>query len=146
MHEIKRWTISPRNGVGRLPYWRYHDFDYRTSSPRLHGTVDAVARLTSRYAYTWRGIRREKDRWFGIAGGELIVLDRVTGEVLGVRRGFAIAHQYPRHLDWEFANFCPDMLRVDRKTRLLDKTDYPFSFVFQVLEPIDHDTSKFRIN
>jgi hypothetical protein len=38
------------------------------------------------------------------------------------------------------------MLRVDRKIRLLDKTDYPFSFVFQVLDPIDYDTSKIRIH
>lgn len=42
----------------------------------------------SRYGYTWRGISREKDREFGIAGGELIVLDLKTREVLAVRRGY----------------------------------------------------------
>ncbi len=38
---------------------------------------------------TWRGIRRPHDREMGIAGGELIVLDLETNEVLGVRRGYA---------------------------------------------------------
>ena len=44
--------------------------------------------LTSRYGFTWRGIQRPHDRELGIAGGELIVFDLQTNEVLGVRRGF----------------------------------------------------------
>ncbi len=47
-----------------------------------------VAALKSRYGYTWRGIARPHDRELGIAGGELIVLDLQTKEVLAVRRGF----------------------------------------------------------
>jgi hypothetical protein len=46
--------------------------------------------LTSRYAFTWRGIKRPNDRELGIGGGELIVLDLKTGDVMGVRRGYAI--------------------------------------------------------
>lgn len=42
----------------------------------------------SRYGYTWRGIERQHDRESGIAGGELIVLDLNTAEVVAVRRGF----------------------------------------------------------
>lgn len=42
----------------------------------------------SRYGYTWRGIERKHDRESGIAGGELIVLDLNTTEVVAVRRGF----------------------------------------------------------
>ena len=37
----------------------------------------------SRYGYTWRGIVRPHDREMGIAGGEIIVLDLETNEVLG---------------------------------------------------------------
>jgi hypothetical protein len=48
------------------------------------------AKLTSRYGFTWRGIKRPHDREMGIGGGELIVLDLKTGEVMGVRRGYAI--------------------------------------------------------
>ena len=44
--------------------------------------------LKSRYGFTWKGIARPHDRELGIAGGELIVLDLKTNEVLAVRRGF----------------------------------------------------------
>lgn len=44
--------------------------------------------IRSRYGYTWRGISRPHDREFGITGGELIVLDLQTQEVMAVRRGF----------------------------------------------------------
>jgi hypothetical protein len=47
-----------------------------------------VPALKSRYGFTWRGIRRPHDREFGITGGEVIVLDLQTQEVLAIRRGF----------------------------------------------------------
>lgn len=49
---------------------------------------NTVAAIKSRYGYTWRGIARAHDRELGIAGGELIILDLQTQEVLAVRRGF----------------------------------------------------------
>jgi hypothetical protein len=49
---------------------------------------EGVSSLNSRYGYTWRGIPRPHDQELGIVGGELIVLDTQTKEVLGVRRGF----------------------------------------------------------
>lgn len=48
----------------------------------------SVPAIKSRYGYTWRGISRPHDRELGISGGELIVLDLQTQEVLAVRRGF----------------------------------------------------------
>ncbi|MBX3235496.1 MAG: hypothetical protein KF814_05040 [Nitrospiraceae bacterium] len=42
----------------------------------------------SRYGYTWRGVRRPHDRELGIVGGELIILDLETNEVIAVRRGY----------------------------------------------------------
>ena len=47
--------------------------------------VDAPS---SRYAFTWRGVRRSHDRELGIAGSELILLDLQTNDVMAVRRGF----------------------------------------------------------
>ncbi len=44
----------------------------------------------ARYGFTWRGIKRPHDRELGIGGGELIVLDLQTNEVMAVRRGYAI--------------------------------------------------------
>lgn len=49
---------------------------------------ERVKELKSRYGFTWRGITRSHDRDLGIAGGELIILDLQTNEVLAVRRGY----------------------------------------------------------
>ena len=57
--------------------------------------VIGIPALTARYGYTWRGLRRERDREFGIAGGELLIYDLETREVLAVRRQFLIAFQKP---------------------------------------------------
>ena len=50
---------------------------------------ERVKELKSRYGFTWRGIARPHDRDLGIVGGELILLDIQTNEVLAVRRGYA---------------------------------------------------------
>lgn len=55
--------------------------------PYIVATAD-VSTLQSRYGYTWRGITRPHDRELGIAGGELIILDLQSNEVLAVRRSF----------------------------------------------------------
>jgi hypothetical protein len=47
-----------------------------------------VPAIKSHYGFTWRGVQRPHDRELGIAGGELIVLDLKTQEVVAVRRGF----------------------------------------------------------
>ena len=44
----------------------------------------------ARYGFTWRGVKRPHDREMGIAGGELIVLDLQSMEVMGVRRGYNV--------------------------------------------------------
>lgn len=48
----------------------------------------SVSAIKSRYGFTWRSVPRPHDRELGIAGGELIVLDLKTQEVVAVRRGF----------------------------------------------------------
>lgn len=50
---------------------------------------EKVNELKSRFGFTWRGIKRPHDRELGIVGGEVIVLDLQTNEVLAVRRGYA---------------------------------------------------------
>jgi hypothetical protein len=56
----------------------------------------------ARYGFTWRGIKRPHDREMGIAGGELIVLDLETNEVLAVRRGYALYRG-----QWQLTPVCP---------------------------------------
>jgi len=53
-------------------------------------TVEREASPTSRYAVTWRGIHRAKDREYLITGHEWIVLDRSNSAVLAVFRDFGI--------------------------------------------------------
>jgi hypothetical protein len=66
-------------------YRRYHGRDYRNERPMIE---DHVASLQSRYGFTWRGVYHEYDSLFGIYGGETLVVDLQSNEVLARRRGF----------------------------------------------------------
>lgn len=59
----------------------------------------------SQYGYVWRGLRREMDREMGIAGGELLVLDLSTNEVIGLLRYFRRVEFIDRRLGvfWTYA-------------------------------------------
>jgi hypothetical protein len=142
-HTVKHWQIIRGTGLKKTSFWRYHNFGF----PKSSGNVNLIQQLKSRYAYTWRGIRRKADRKHGIAGGELIVLDRITGEILGVRRSFAITHQSSARLSWEFAYYCPKNMvwRNGTKVPEINKIRYPHDFISQVLSPIDFglDPSRF---
>ncbi|MBK6436634.1 MAG: hypothetical protein IPF83_12825 [Rhodanobacteraceae bacterium] len=62
----------------------------------------------AQYGITWRGIRRERDREFAIAGGELIVIEIATSRVLAVNREFVLSgrdHQRSR-IWWTNAKSC----------------------------------------
>jgi hypothetical protein len=143
----------------RHPFWRFSCINIQGQRECINKVIEPVTQIKSRYAYTWRGIRRNKDRSYGIAGGELIVLDRLSGEVLGVRRSFTIARPkkgFPFRLNWEFAAFCPKNMYFKSSTGYADRPDtldfqhskisYPFPFVYQVLRPVDFDHPElFRI-
>ena len=78
---------------------RYYGYD-RPIKDSLKREFDTKRK--ARYGLTWRGIKRPHDREMGIAGGELIVLDLETNEVLAVRRGYALyAGQ------WQLTPACP---------------------------------------
>ena len=67
-------------------YTRYFGYDGRSfkTLQNIHDT-----HRKSRYGYTWRGIVRPHDRQNGIGGGEVIVVDLETNEILAVQRGYA---------------------------------------------------------
>ena len=68
-----------------------------------------VAATQSRYGYTWRGISRQHDRESGIVGGEVILLDLQTNEVIAVRRGY-IRSGWMKNLTgiwWLTGQVCP---------------------------------------
>lgn len=84
---------TPTSGVIRVP------------NLMSHRTVDHIS---ARYGYIWRGLRRPRDREFGIGGGEFMVIDLVTNEVLGLRRSFNSTYM-PRRPDltkWSAAREC----------------------------------------
>lgn len=96
--------------------------------------VIGVPRLSARYGYTWRGLRRERDREFGIAGGEVLIYDIQTKEVLAVRRQFLIASKNPRGTGkamWEVAARCRE---PDAHHDSGEFTQFAFD-VLQTIEP-----------
>jgi hypothetical protein len=62
--------------------------------------------LRARYGFTWRGISRSMDRQLGIAGGEMLVVDLKTGEVLAMRRGFLLGGS-DKGVHWDRMVACP---------------------------------------
>jgi hypothetical protein len=112
---------------------------YRRYSGYVQGkssmVEEPVIQLKSRYGYTWRGILRPHDREFGVAGGELIILDTQTKEVLGVRRGFIRSGGVKNNLTgiwWLSGQVCP-MLRHDKRSQ--KDGDFTYWFVSKILRP-----------
>lgn len=100
--------------------------------------VIGVSKPTARYGYTWRGIRRQRDREFGIAGGELLIYDLQTKEVLAVRRQFLIAGRNPRgpgKAMWEVAARCRQLPAYH------DSGEFT-QFAFDVIQTIEPSTTR----
>jgi hypothetical protein len=119
-------------------YARYSGYDARKMKTMVKEY--AVSR-ESRYGYTWRGITRPHDRDLGIAGGELIVLDLETNEVLGVRRGFIRTGAIRNNLTgvwWLTGQACPAYgLRNGRNKDF----DFSYWFIGKVLKPTNYERS-----
>ena len=82
-----------------------------------------------RYGYIWRDITRRNDRELGIVGGEFIILDLETNEVLAVRRGYIRGDIEPPRLGMVWKTPCP-----------LSDTDG--LFIFKVLKPATRKSSR----
>jgi hypothetical protein len=123
---------------------RYYDPSYAVMAPpgaaveRYYGYSGQVrsmkkefdSRPQARHGIAWRGIVRPQDREMGIAGGELIVLDLETKQVLGVRRNY----KQSRGLNWLGARSCRQLaVRNDKAEPIRESTN--FEFVSKVLVP-----------
>lgn len=85
----------------------------RAEDERMHKEYDADVK--SKYGFLWRGIKRPSDRELSIAGGELIVVNLSTNEVLGIRRGFTrsgFVQNSRSGIQWETAEVCPRLRRA----------------------------------
>ena len=65
--------------------------------------------LSSDFLYTWRGIRRNRDREFGVGGGEYIVVDKSNDSVLSLKRTFNSTYvpNQKSYTNWYGARECP---------------------------------------
>lgn len=112
---------------------RFFDNDGRTfkSLKKEYG-----ANLKAQYGYTWREIKRPRDREHTIVGGELILLDLRTNEILGIRRGFIRSgnvRNVRSGIQWEIGEVCPVL--TDRPGWAKD-ADFSYWFIAKVLRPI----------
>jgi hypothetical protein len=115
----KRDILLRRGGEGRYlqytqdPTPRYDEHWLATTgkekplSKRL--IEERSAQVNSRHGVYWRNISRPRDREMGISGGEILVLDLRTNEILGLQRGFVLAAE-PRDkstIQWRTRAVCP---------------------------------------
>jgi len=153
------WRYDPlRQGWGYVNpphatyvYVEYPDPERSDSFLKLSGFVDRqrdfmverVPSPTSKYAVTWRGVHRLRDREYLISGYEWIVLDRDSGEVLAVFRDFGITGFTSNEKDgiyWLNAGRCAFRRTVFGRTsgvdapvwipRVLKPSTYPGSLRF----------------
>ena len=101
---------------------------------------ESIVSLKSRYGFTWRGVTRPHDRELGIAGGELIILDLETKEVLGVRRGYIRSGNIKNltGIWWLTGQTCP--VYGYRNGRNKD-FDFSYWFIGKVLKPKNYEES-----
>lgn len=141
-------TDAPEKLFVNPPWWLYKFFEIRKAESasglksgmqylRYFGYVqgkspmsaEEVSTLKSRYGYTWRGIKRPHDRELGIVGGELIVMDLESNEVLAVRRGFIRSGDVRNNLTgvwWLGGHVCPNYKHANA---------YTYEFLSKVLKP-----------
>jgi hypothetical protein len=126
-----------------MPIWKYWGFvSWRWSTSTLDRKVCGSPMRAknetapvSQYGYVWRGVSRTHDRELGIAGGELIILDLVTKDVLAVRRNFAKTGEVQNNLTgiwWLTAGSCPGVATLV-KNKLSKETN--LAFITKALQP-----------
>ncbi|BFU95944.1 MAG: hypothetical protein NTNFB02_26660 [Nitrospira sp.] len=152
-------TDAPQRLFINPPWWRYQFFEIRKADSTLErdsGThylryfgyvqdkspmsVEESSSLRSRYGYTWRGIKRPHDRELGIVGGELIVMDLQSNEVLAVRRGFIRSGDVRNNMTgvwWLGGHVCPKYKHANA---------YTYEFVSKVIRPTFVEVSKGDFN
>lgn len=115
---------------------RFYEYDARDKRTMK---MKYVSSLESRYGFTWRGIRRPNDREVGVAGGETIVVDLKTNEILAVRRGFTLAATSPDgRVSWFTGNTCPEYSKMEGMGRVRKRNkdvDFTLWFLTRVLVP-----------
>lgn len=118
--------VDPRFPNGIDSNWAPQRLGTRLNVPYVTRRI-RIDDPSTRYAYTWRGIHRPRDREFGIGGGEFLIVDRQTGQVLAAKRTFNSTYvpRNPAYTNWAGARECWG----------LEKSDPIPRFVKRVLNP-----------
>jgi len=119
-------------------YERYLGSDGRNPQSMIK---QYATKRSTRYGYTWRGIVRPHDREMGIAGGELIVLNVDTQEILGVRRGYIRTGNVRNNSTgvwWLTGQACPNYDYRGRRSR---DFDFSYWFIGKVVKPVNYEMS-----
>jgi hypothetical protein len=96
--------------------------------------VTGIEKPTSRYIYTWRGLKRAHDRANQIAGTEMIILDRHTNEVMAVRRTFSFGSAGKKGQSWKKVFWLTSASCLQANTGLASGEIQKFAL--RVLKPI----------
>jgi len=96
--------------------------------------VEKLELASSRYAVTWRGLRRPSDRENGIAGAEVIIVDLASRQVMAVWRDFGLTRSrgfFDDDVWWLNAAICPQFYSRYSRPDLEQR----YGFVSSVLRP-----------
>lgn len=91
---------------------------------------------SARYGFTWRGIKYDRDRDLAIGGGEYLVVDLKTSEILAMKRMFKISgHDKRRQSGIAWSNARPCEIDILRRERLTPGIVPIHQFINRVLIP-----------
>ena len=113
------------------PYLRASSYDRKTFELTR---VEKLEVTSSRYAMTWRGLRRPSDRENGIAGAEVLIVDLVSHEVMAVWRDFGLTRSkgfFDDDVWWLNAAVCPQFYSRYSRPDLEQR----YGFLSSVLRP-----------
>lgn len=136
---------APQIKEGEVIYHRFHgykpegrsksfieEFGYQQEKHPMEQEITLEPK--AQYGFTWRGISRPHDRELGIAGGEFIVVDLKTNEIIGLRRGFIRAgERLPSKVWWLSGGVCPVLAEKPGRSK---DVDFTYRFVSKVAKPI----------
>jgi hypothetical protein len=115
---------------------QFHMRSSRYSQKKTPMTTEVVANRESRYGLVWRGLKRPNDRELAISGGEWIVINLQTNEILAVMRSYGRTggtRGTPGGIWWLNAVQCKNFKKI---TSAADKGQQLYDFVSSVLRPV----------
>jgi hypothetical protein len=126
------------------PYFRYEHYTIeRDHFGRERVTTlpgQAIGELRSRYGYYWYGIKRSMDRELAVSGGEMVVVDLRTNEVLALKRSFSlgVSNRWgkgysPTGIAWNIGGVCPASSEPPHSLMLSPSADR--KFLNKVIKP-----------